>query len=376
MMYSPEKHDSNECRKGAIVPLFAILLPVLFILAAFAINLAYIQLTTTQLQVATDSAARAAGRMYQLTDDESIALDFANLAGSENLVAGEVLKFSAEDLEFGTSTRNSIDSRYVFSTGGSDRNSVRVLGNRTDESTSGRVGTFLPNVIGTTNFEISSIAESTQVEIDIALVIDRSGSMAYAADEVAAFPPVPANAPPNWDFDQAVPPNSRWHDIIAAVEVFVNELDKSPLDELVSLSTYSRYGSSDVPLTGDTNAILSGLERHSRGLVANGTAISAGLKKGADSLVNGLARQFASKVIIVMTDGRNNAGVNPIRTSRLIGEEGTLIFTVTFSDEADISLMESVAVQGSGQHFHARTNSDLITVFGELGRQLPTLLTR
>ena len=107
-----------------------------------------------------------------------------------------------------------------------------------------------------------------------------------------------------------------------------------------------------------------------------GTNIAAGLNIGASSLLNGDARQFASKAIILMTDGKKNVGPNPIETARLIGEEGTLIFTVTFSDEADKLLMQKVADQGAGKHFHANSSADLISVFTELGRQLPTLLTR
>ena len=41
-------------RDGAIVPLFAILLPVILVLAAFAVNIASMQLTTTELRIATD----------------------------------------------------------------------------------------------------------------------------------------------------------------------------------------------------------------------------------------------------------------------------------------------------------------------------------
>ena len=160
MIFSTKTLSLNgpvEHRRGAILPLFAILFPVLFVLVAFVINIAYIQLTGTQLQIATDSAARAAGRMYQLTDDETVALEFANQAGRANLVAGDPLQFDLEDLEFGTSTRHSVDSRYQFSSDGDNKNSVRVFGKRTNASSNGRVNTFLPNIIGTSDFKLSSV---------------------------------------------------------------------------------------------------------------------------------------------------------------------------------------------------------------------------
>ena len=58
-------------RKGAVAPLFACLLPVLFMLSGFAINVAYMQLRSTEIKVASDAAAHAGGRamsLYQTTD--------------------------------------------------------------------------------------------------------------------------------------------------------------------------------------------------------------------------------------------------------------------------------------------------------------------
>ena len=44
--------------------MMAIMLPVLAVLAAFCINAAHMQLTRTELIVATDAAAKAGGRAF------------------------------------------------------------------------------------------------------------------------------------------------------------------------------------------------------------------------------------------------------------------------------------------------------------------------
>ena len=49
-------------RRGAVIPLFAFLLPVLMIFCAMAINLAYMQLANTEMQIAVDVAVHAGGR--------------------------------------------------------------------------------------------------------------------------------------------------------------------------------------------------------------------------------------------------------------------------------------------------------------------------
>ena len=59
---TPRTNRRRDARKGAIVPMFAILLPVLLIFCGFAINLAYMQVVTTELKIATDCAAHAGGR--------------------------------------------------------------------------------------------------------------------------------------------------------------------------------------------------------------------------------------------------------------------------------------------------------------------------
>ncbi|MEM7784393.1 MAG: pilus assembly protein TadG-related protein, partial [Planctomycetota bacterium] len=51
-----------RARRGAIAPLFAVILPMLLIFAGFAINLAYMQLVNTELKIATDATSHAGGR--------------------------------------------------------------------------------------------------------------------------------------------------------------------------------------------------------------------------------------------------------------------------------------------------------------------------
>ncbi len=68
-------------RKGAIVPLFLVLLPVLLILCGFAINLAYMQLVSTELKVATDAAAlnrNTAGIAVYLGETFEKTIEFAH----------------------------------------------------------------------------------------------------------------------------------------------------------------------------------------------------------------------------------------------------------------------------------------------------------
>ncbi len=186
----------SHSRRGAIVPLFAILLPVLLILSSFAVNLSYMALTSTELKVATDAAARAGGRAWSEFQDIHSAKQFAQLAAAQNKVAGAPLTLNPADgtgdIEFGFSVRSSNGyGRYQFSkkdasaveSGAEQANSIRINGRRLASSGSGSVSLLLGGVGATTSFEPQVSSTSTQVDRDISLVLDRSGSMVYYENE-------------------------------------------------------------------------------------------------------------------------------------------------------------------------------------------------
>jgi hypothetical protein len=210
--------ERRSNRKGAIIPLFAILLPVLLILCGFAINLAYMQLVTTELKIATDCAAHAGGRAMSVAQsDENLTVqekrDVAIQAGIDkakeiaalNQVVGRTLSVgdtgSGSEIEigFGKSIRG--DNEYGAGYGmydytetpiadimsGDKRpSSLRVTGNlnlpmvfrvmnnpATADAPARNISTFAP----------SRTSVATQVNRDVALVLDRSGSMLYYRDE-------------------------------------------------------------------------------------------------------------------------------------------------------------------------------------------------
>ncbi|MEM8680422.1 MAG: pilus assembly protein TadG-related protein [Planctomycetota bacterium] len=179
-------------RKGAVAPLFALLLPVMILLSGFAINLAYMQLIRTELRVATDASARAAGVAFSELQSVDQSLTHARATAALNTVAGSPLLVDTTDdmgdISFGTSTKAATGSRYQFSplTTASVRSetalasAVRVTGRRDVGSSSGPVDLFMSAFFPQFTPVISSVA--TQLDRDIALILDRSGSMAFHED--------------------------------------------------------------------------------------------------------------------------------------------------------------------------------------------------
>jgi Ca-activated chloride channel homolog len=141
--------------------------------------------------------------------------------------------------------------------------------------------------------------------------------------------------------------------------------------------TYANDANTDRALTSSYNSIITDLDSYTQALDGGGTNISDGINAASWCLANSPnARSFAAKVIVLMTDGKYNLGSNPKYTAEYVAQSGVMVFTVTFSQEADQLSMIETAGAGGGKHFHATSGSALVSVFEEIARSLPTLITQ
>jgi Flp pilus assembly protein TadG len=94
-----------------ITPLMALMLPVTLILAAFAINIAMVELNRTEMYVSADSASRAAGREFALTSSQEGAKQAAREAARRNTVGGAALLLADKDFDYGQAFRDESSKR-------------------------------------------------------------------------------------------------------------------------------------------------------------------------------------------------------------------------------------------------------------------------
>lgn len=367
----PVAAQRTAARHGHSLVVLCLLFPVILAISAFSINLVYMELARTELQIATDVATRAAGRVLAVTGSQDEAIAAAERLLQENPYCNQTLSIKNTDIVFGVSTRTSEFSRYDFGAG-LKPNAVQVKSNG-----SSRVPMLFPTMGVPIDFRPIKSAISTQLELDVALVIDRSGSMAYGATEISGAGSLPpATAPLGWKFGDPVPPQSRWGDAVNAVNGFLDFLQKSGHDEHVSLSTYSSSEKVDISLSSDYTMIRQKLDEYSLKFDGGATNVGGGIIAGTSTLSNKkLARPWATRVMIVLTDGIHNTGTDPVYAAQLAANENLLIFTVTFSDEADEAKMQQVANIGLGKHIHAATGAELVDAFQEIAHSLPTLIT-
>ena len=377
------KSKSRRQRKGAIIVLVAAMMMLLVVMSGFAVNVAYMQLVRTELRTATDMAARAGAEALSRTQDADQARTAAVNAAAGNMVAGESMLIRNSDVLFGQASLQA-DGRWNFTNGKQPFNSVRVTCSRQVGSNRGTVPLFFGGVMNPNTFAPANTATAAQLDRDIVLVLDRSGSMQWDLSGVDW------SYPPGYSYPDAYcePPHptlSRWAAAATAVEAFLGELEQTRQIENVSLATFSSsgnwcgrsYSSSqlDQRLTDNYGNVRSRMNNWLNSAIPGGTAIGDGIYRGRQELTSSRARPLAAKTIVLMTDGVYNAGRDPLTEAQAAFNAGITVHTITFSEGANVTDMQAVANAAGGKHYHADSSLDLVTAFREIAMTLPVVLT-
>ena len=343
------RHLSKRAQRvGAMLPLIAVVMIILIVGAVLSVDVAHMHMVRAELRTATDSAAKAGAEALARTQDPEAAIDAAIRAASLSRVSGEGLQLDRDDIIVGSVQENA-EGRFEFLPGVEPLSSIRVVGRRDASSAQGPVPLLFAPLLGTDSFRPVQAATASSTVLDIALILDRSGSMRLL-DAGGGL--------------------SRNQALINAVNAFIDEIeDTSPL-AAISLSTYSTQATLDENLTQNLGVIRNSIDQ----LGAQGrTNMRAGLLVGSDTLLT--ARPFAKRVIVLMTDGNFNDGGTPLPSAQIAADRGQTIHTVSFSSGANQAIMMQMAQVGGGDHFHADDADDLTAAFQEIARSLPVVLT-
>ncbi|MBX9742158.1 MAG: VWA domain-containing protein [Chthoniobacterales bacterium] len=202
--------------------------------------------------------------------------------------------------------------------------------------------------------------------IDIMLVLDVSGSMSTE------------------DYTIGNQPASRLEAVKRVTEQFI---EGRPNDRIGIIAFAGRpYLVS--PITLDHEWLIQNLDRVQLGLVEDGTAIGSALAAAAARLKKSTAK---TKLIVLLTDGSNNAGkVMPLTAAEATQALGIRIYTVGAGSNGPVSvpvkdqfgrvfykqvifdfdekLLQDIATIGKGRYFRAADSTSLDKTFKEIDK--------
>ena len=202
--------------------------------------------------------------------------------------------------------------------------------------------------------------EVTTEGIDIMLALDISGSM-----KAEDFKPM--------------------NRLVAAKEV-IKEFVQGRQNDRIGLVIFSRQSFTQCPLTMDYGVLLNFLDQVDFGMIEDGTAIGLGIANAVNRLRNSDAK---SRIIILLTDGINNAGeIDPNTAADIAKTLGIRIYTigagklgkalypiddpifgrryVQIENELDEKQLTEVAESTGGKYFRAKSEDMLKNIYQQI----------
>lgn len=242
-------------------------------------------------------------------------------------------------------------------------------------------------LLGTPTGSVGAFAEAGAQVKDIAVVLDRSGSMCiqshddFDCDESDRRPSPDGDVTPAWS----------WEPIRSTQEAAVTfSTFFTPIYDRLGLVSYSRYVTLDEPLTVDFNDpgdttfdddTSSGCVNCSEfadevlELEPDGsTNIGYAIEVAEDELLYGSGRVNAAKIMVVMTDGianrcysygtsSCNAETYAYNQAVNAANNGITIYTIGLGPSVNDTLLQNIANVGGGIYLNAPTADDLEATF-------------
>ena len=176
-------------------------------------------------------------------------------------------------------------------------------------------------------------------------------------------------------------------DRLTAAKNVASDFVKGRPGDRMGLVIFSGESFTQVPLTTDHGVMLNMLAEMKNGLIDDGTAIGDGLATAISRLKDSEA---ISKVVILLTDGLNNAGsVDPYTAAEIAKLYGVRVYTIGVGSygtapypvqtpfgtqlqqmkvEIDEKLLASIANPTGGKYFRATSNQKLDEVYQEIDK--------
>lgn len=174
---------------------------------------------------------------------------------------------------------------------------------------------------------------------------------------------------------------------LEATKNVVSDFIQDRPNDRIGLVVYAGESYTQTPLTTDHKVVLNALQDLKNGLIQDGTAIGMGLATAVNRLKESKAE---SKVVILLTDGENNAGsIDPVTAAKLANEFNIRVYTIGVGTKGkarmpyqrsftgriiyrqmevniDEKLLQQIADETGGSYFRATDNRKLQEIYKEI----------
>jgi len=172
----------------------------------------------------------------------------------------------------------------------------------------------------------------------------------------------------------------------AAKDVAAEFIQRRP-DDRIGLVVFSSECFTQCPLTTDHNVLLNLFAGVKSGMIEDGTAIGVGLSTSVNRLRFSAAK---SKIVVLLTDGENNAGsVAPLTAAEIAKKYGIRVYTIGVGTRGtapypvqtqfgmqyqnmpvsiDEPLLEKMAISTGGKYFRATNKENLRGIYDEIDK--------
>lgn len=355
-------------RRGSALIVVAAVLLVACAIASYAINVVYMEYTRAELQISTDLATRAACRALVDTGKRSEAYLAAQRLSVANKVAGQVVDIDIGDLEFTAAQRFSAAEQYIY-TRDQQPNAVHFRAGYF-ERTAKSIPMLFPSFGVPTYFRPLKEASASQADLDIAIVLDCSESMLAPFDKATSGEGL-------LRLPIMVPITARWRTAESGIAAMLNEFRESALQERVALTTFNSVSLLNVPLTESYLQIEAATAVHGQAYLGGSTSLSDGIQSAIIQLSNARsARPWASRVILLLSDGKENFGLDAIGAAQAAAKAQMMLYAIGISNEADMERLNRLTQVGHGKAYFANSATQIRAIVQDIAKRLPVLLTR
>ena len=175
-----------------------------------------------------------------------------------------------------------------------------------------------------------------------------------------------------------------------ALKSVASDFVTARVNDRIGIVVYAAEAYTKTPVTSDKEVVLEAINSiQYDNVLQDGTGIGMGLATAVNRLKDSKAK---SKVIILMTDGVNNAGfIEPVMASEIAAEFGIKVYTIGIGTngnalfpyayapnggflfkmmpvQIDEQLMKEIAKKTGGKYFRAQSNSSLESIYNEINK--------